>query len=178
MLPKYDEQDYFEFIAAQMRNYMLYIIRHKDFRPKHYKPNLGHTIQSHHVARFYGIHMARMIQGFPSIEDTWNTRESLKHVAAAVESMTKDAYTDMYPCMHFSDDWETAEDSSDEIYWEELYPDPKYEPSPEVERHRRKFEHIEDGAIQLARLQEKFGVSILLALVSRLAAEARRGKQS
>lgn len=45
MLPKYGEQDYFEFIAARMQNYMLHIIRHKDFKPKHYKPNLGHTIQ-------------------------------------------------------------------------------------------------------------------------------------
>jgi hypothetical protein len=139
------EQTYFEFIAARMRNYMLHIIAKHSFKPKYYSPSKRHIIQATHVARFYGVHMARMIAGFPSIDDTWSSRESLKHVAAAAESMPKNAYQDMYRCMHFSNDWEEDEDGNGETYWEERYDDPKFEPSPDVERHRRKFEHIEDG---------------------------------
>jgi hypothetical protein len=65
--------------------------------------------------------MARMIAGFPSIEDTWSTRESLTHIAAVAESMPKDAYIDMYRCMHFSDDWEQNQDGSGETYWKDLW---------------------------------------------------------
>ena len=31
------------------------------------------------------------------------------------------------------------------LLWEDVYADKKYEPSPEAERHRRKYEHIKDG---------------------------------
>jgi hypothetical protein len=124
---------------------MLYIMHSKQFKPKYFKPSQDHTIQAHHVARFYGVHMARMIRGFPLIEETWSTRESLDHVGAAAECMPKDAYIDMYRCMHFSDDWEVNDDGSGETYWEDMFQDELFEPSPEVEKHRRKYEHIEDG---------------------------------
>ena len=32
-----------------------------------------------------------------------------------------------------------------ENYWEDVAQDARYEPSPEVARHRKKYEHIEDG---------------------------------
>lgn len=54
-------------------------------------------------------------EGFPSIEETWSTRESIDHIAPAAESMPKDAYIDMYRCMHFSDDWE-ADENGKEAY--------------------------------------------------------------
>eukprot|EP00956_Cyclotella_meneghiniana_P043310 scaffold263758_cov139-Cyclotella_meneghiniana.AAC.1 len=143
-LPRFGDETYFQFIAARMRNYMLHLIRHKGYKPKYYNPLVDRKIEEHHVARFYGVHMARMLRGFPSIEETWSSRESIDHIAPAAESMPKDAYIDMYRCMHFSDDWEVDE-NGEEAYWEDIHEDPRYEPSPEVERHRRKYEHIEDG---------------------------------
>ena len=145
-LPRFGETDYFEFMAARMRNYMIHIMRTKNFKPRHYNPSptVGRRIEAHHVARFYGIHMARMTRGFPSIEETWSSRESLKHIGPAAECMPKDAYIDMYRCMHFSDDWEVDE-NGDQAYWEDVAQDARMEPSPEVTRHRMKFEHIEDG---------------------------------
>ena len=149
MLPRFtignSSQTYFQFVAARMRNYMLHIIRTKDYKPKYYDPTKERVIETHHVARFFGVHLARMIRGFPSINDTWSTREPLKHVSTAVESMPKNAYIDMYRCMHFSDDWEESQDGNGETYWEDLYQDAKFGSSPDVEHHRRKYEHIEDG---------------------------------
>eukprot|EP00956_Cyclotella_meneghiniana_P038739 scaffold159386_cov22-Cyclotella_meneghiniana.AAC.1 len=147
LLPRFGEQTYFEFIAARMRNYMLHIVANKNYKPKFYKPALGKKIEADHVARFYGVHMSRMICGFPTIEETWSTREALKHVSSAAECMPKDAYIDMYRCMHFSDDWEPNENGDDE-YWEDIFAtsgDDRYEPTPNVAKHRHKFEHIEDG---------------------------------
>ncbi|KAL7538013.1 hypothetical protein ACHAXR_008222 [Thalassiosira sp. AJA248-18] len=96
LLPTFGEDDetssFFEFIAARMRNYMVYIQRTKEFKPKFYDPPKGNTIQHHDVARFYGCHLARMLRGFPSIEETWCIRESLDAVGAVKESMPKDAY--------------------------------------------------------------------------------------
>lgn len=149
MLPTFgDDQNpipYFEFIAQRMRNYMIYIMITKKFKPRYYNPKEGQTIQADHVARFYGCHLARMQRGFPSIEATWSTRESLDCIGAVKESMPKDAYIDMYRCMHFSDDWDDDWDEDGETSWDDVFDDPKYEPSPDVERHRRKYEHIEDG---------------------------------
>ncbi|KAL7536120.1 hypothetical protein ACHAXR_006945 [Thalassiosira sp. AJA248-18] len=149
LLPTFGEDDdeisFFEFIviAARMRNYMIFIQRCKEFKPRYYDPSKCNTIQADHVAHFYGCHMARMLRGFPSIEETWCTREALDAIGPVKESMPKDAYIDLYRCMHFSDDDWDEEDS--EVPWENVYADKKYQPSPEVERHRRKYEHIEDG---------------------------------
>ncbi|KAL7527926.1 hypothetical protein ACHAXR_002197 [Thalassiosira sp. AJA248-18] len=95
-----------------------------------------------------------MLRGFPSIVETWCTRESLDAVGAVKESMPKDAYTDMYRCMHFSDDWD---EEDGDIPWENVYADVKYEPSPDVERHRQKYEHIEDGFNQRWKECVNFG---------------------
>ena len=55
-------------------------------------------------------------------------------VAPVKESMSQDAYKDIYRCMHFSDDWEEEED----IVWDKVYADTKYEPSPDAAKHRKK----------------------------------------
>lgn len=54
---------YFEFIADGIRNYMLHIIKTKDFKPKYYNPATGLVVTGQHVAWFMGCHQA--IQGFP-----------------------------------------------------------------------------------------------------------------
>ena len=69
--------------------------------------------------------------------------------------MPKDVYIDMYRCMHFSDDWD--EDADGDIPWEDVYNDVKYGSSPDVERHRRKYEHIEDGFNQRWKECVNFG---------------------
>ena len=92
MLPTFGGDDgnnplvHFEFIAQRMPNYMI-IIQTKNFKPRYYDPSENSTIQLHspsHVATFYVCHMARMICGFASIEDTWNTHDSLNAIAAAI----------------------------------------------------------------------------------------------
>ena len=141
LLPRYSNDSFFQFIAARMRNYMVHIQRTQAYRPYYYKPDDELFITGDHVARFFGCHIVRMVRGFPSILVTWSTRESLGAVGAVKESMPKDAYLDIHRCMHFSDDWDVEEG----VEWDRVYPDPKVEPSPEVARHRRKFEYIEDG---------------------------------
>lgn len=58
--------------------------------------------------------------------------------------MPRSAFEDMHRCMHFSDDWD-EEEGGEVPPWELTYADEKFEPSPEVANHRRKFEHVEDG---------------------------------
>jgi hypothetical protein len=131
-----DNTDYFKWILAQMRKYMLHIIQKKGFKPTYYNynPSIGLVVTADHVARFYGCHMARMLQCFPSIPETWSTQEPLDAIGPVNESMPHDAYT-------FLDDWSDEDDED----WDNIYEDAKFEPLPEVERHRKKYEHIEDG---------------------------------
>jgi hypothetical protein len=136
------DDTFFEFMAARMRNYMIHIMRTKSFKPRFYNPGNGKVITAGHVARFFGCHMGRMLRGFPSMMDTWSTRESLDAVGAVKDSMPQDAYREMHRCMHFSDDWEDADGDSD---WESLYSDQRFGPSRDVAKHRQKFEHIEDA---------------------------------
>eukprot|EP00956_Cyclotella_meneghiniana_P027903 scaffold63911_cov67-Cyclotella_meneghiniana.AAC.4 len=60
----------FKLSEARMRNYLLHLICHKGYKPKYYNPLVDCKIEEHHVARFYGVHMARMLRGFPTIEET------------------------------------------------------------------------------------------------------------
>ena len=51
-----------EHIAARMRNYMLHIMRTKSYTPKYYRPLIeDRRIEAHHVAGFYGVHIADMV---------------------------------------------------------------------------------------------------------------------
>ena len=85
--------------------------------------------------------MARMRRGHPSVLDSWSTRESLDAVPPLKDSMPQDAFKDIHRCMHFSDDW----DDDGDCEWDEVYSDERFNASPNVEHHRRKFEHIEDA---------------------------------
>ena len=79
-----------------MRNYMIHIMDTQAYKPRFYNPEKEVIITAGHVTRFFGCQMGRMLRGFPSIEDTWSTRESLDAVSAAVDSMTQDAFKDMH----------------------------------------------------------------------------------
>ena len=137
-----DDVSLFEWQAARMQNYMIHIISDDDikFKPKYYNPEEGLIITADHVARFYGVLMARMQTGNSSIDDIWSTRSTLKAVACIKESMPQDAFKDLCRCMHFADDWEEDDDR-----WNEKYQHVKDEPSEDTAHHRRKFGMLEDA---------------------------------
>ena len=87
-----------------MRNYMMHIVQHDGYNPRFYKPKEDHVILANHVARFFGCQHARMMKGHPSIEHSWNTRDSLKHVGLYAKIMPMDAFKDMHRCLCFADD--------------------------------------------------------------------------
>lgn len=126
LLPRYGNDDFWEFLAARMRNYMIHInaCRGETYKPRHYNPkpdpsnpkDVKEVITADHVARFFGCHMGRMLKGFPSIDETWSTRDSLFSIAPVVESMTQDQYIDIHRCMHFSDDFEAVDAEWGTIY--------------------------------------------------------------
>ena len=97
---------------------MVHIISSKQYKPRYYNLYRGFTITSDHVSIFFGCHMGRMISGFPSVEETWSTRESLDAVGAVKERFPQDAFRDMYQCMHFSDDWDEEKEGDDNVEWD------------------------------------------------------------
>ena len=74
-----------------------------------------------HVARFYGVMMARIWSNNFSIDNMWSVREILDAVPCVKEWLPQDAYKGLYRCMHFVDDWEADSDSE----WEKYFIDPK-----------------------------------------------------
>ena len=50
-----------------------------------------------------------MLRDFPPIDKTWSTQESLDEIGTVKESMPKDAFRDLYRCLHFTDDWDEEE---------------------------------------------------------------------
>ena len=133
---------------------MVWIMKEKKWKPRYFDPEKGFTIQGHMVKRYYGCHMARMLRGFPSMDDAWSTREPLDSIGSLKECMTKNAYEDMYRCMHFSDNWDEKDGAP---AWETVYDDEKYGASENVEHHRRKYKHIEDGWNRRWKYRVSFG---------------------
>ena len=82
-LPRFDDreegqQTLWEWQAARMRNYMAYLCMYHGFKPKYYDP-MGDWkkeefkyITADHVARFYGVMMARIWSNNSSIETMWS----------------------------------------------------------------------------------------------------------
>ena len=135
LLPQYSNDSFWEFLAAQLRNYMIHITKTQGYNPHFYDPEEEVVITTGHVARFFGCQMGHILLGFPSIKKTWSTRKSLNAVSTAVDSMTQDPFKDIHRCMHFSDNW----DKEDAVDWDVVYFDAKYNPSPGVVKHRQKF---------------------------------------
>ena len=151
-LPRFDDpvrgqESIWEWHAARMRNYMVYLILHHDYKPKYYDPmgdkpkNICKYITANHVARFYGVMMARIWSNNSSIDNMWSVREILDAVPSVKEAMPQDAYKDLYRCMHFVDDWEADTHSE----WEEYFMDPKVEADDGTATHRTKFSIVKDG---------------------------------
>ena len=72
------------------------------------------------------------------MEQTWSTRELLNAIGTCMECMPKNAFKDIYTCLHFDDDWNNNG-------WGDVYADKK-KCSPEgTTHHSRKFSMFEDG---------------------------------
>ena len=152
LLPRIDGIHYYEWLAARMRNYMIRLIRHEGYKPQYYNPAKHKEIQAHHVARYFGIELCRMLRGWPTYEEVWSTRESLFEIGVCTESMPLGAIFDLNRCMHFVDDWEEDDDED----WETIYPDAR-RVSPDVGTHRSKFCIVEDAFNQVWVLHITFG---------------------
>ena len=106
---------------------MKYLVMHHGYKPKYYdlcgekKGNICTEVQAHHIACFYGIMMAIIFSSNTSIDNMFSVCKNLDSILCVNETITKDAYKDLYCCMHFVDDWE--EDSDEE--WQEFFHDTK-----------------------------------------------------
>ena len=103
-------------------------------------------ILGHHVAQYFGCTIARMLRGFPSIDETFSTREALLEVGLCTESLPKGAMFDMSRCMHFTDDWELeTELDLQDLNWEDVYLDEKHSSPEGTANHRLKYAIVEDA---------------------------------
>ena len=110
---------------------MVHLIKTTGWKPYYYNPESDIIILGDHVARFIGVQSARMLHGFPSVEDTWSSRDALDAVGTAKESMPRAAYQEMSRCLHFTDDWEEQE----HVNWDDIYVDEKVVPSDNTAHH-------------------------------------------
>jgi hypothetical protein len=106
MLPTFDGESFYECLSARMPNYMAHSIKSKGWTPYYYCPADGEVIIADDVARFFGCQIARSLRGNPSINLTWLTRKPLDEISRCMESMPKNAFRDIYHCLHFNNDWD------------------------------------------------------------------------
>ncbi len=141
LLPAFDEDGFYEFVAVEMINDMIQIIQNSTYRLSYSDPMNEKYITADHVACFFGCQLVRAIKGLLSIDDCWSTCELLDAVGTAKESMPCVAFYDMMQCMHFADDWE--DEDGDE--WEDTYGDMNINSPADVAHHCCKFAIIEDA---------------------------------
>ena len=95
----------------------------------------------HHVARFIRCKAAQILRGFLSVDDIWDTRESLNTVGMANDALPQAAYIDIQRCLHFSDNWD--DDSNTE--WSDSYLDERDGLEVGAAHHCQKFCVLEDS---------------------------------
>ena len=115
---------------AHMRIYTPNIVFHNGYKPRFYTPKKDFVILGNHAAHFFGCQHARMMRGHPSMEDTGSMRESLHQICVCAESMSINAFQDMYQCLNFADDWEEDREAD----WEDVHLDEKV-PAPATAKH-------------------------------------------
>jgi hypothetical protein len=106
LLPTVGDDHFYAYLAARACSYMTYLMVQCNWKPRYYKPDEGLIILTDHIARFYGCQLARSNDGFPSIDDSWSTRDPLEAIGPLKECMPRDAFRDMYRCMHLNDDFD------------------------------------------------------------------------
>ena len=137
-----DEMGLFIWQAKRMSNCLRYLLTkeldltdddqpEKQFKPRFFHPILEEgkdkskrkDIEPHHIALLYGVMMARMLSGDPSIVNMYDSRSWFNHCGPAIESMPRDCLQDLYLLLHFVVDWELDEDKE----WDDIYDHPKEE---------------------------------------------------
>ena len=98
------------------------------WKPRWYNPDNGDVILTDHIARMFGCQQCRAIRGFPSVDDSWSTQCPIDAIVPLKECMPRNAFTDMYRCLHFADDFDNDEE------WSDVYFDKKHV-SPEMASH-------------------------------------------
>jgi hypothetical protein len=73
------------------------------------------------------------------MEHTWSTCESLNLIGTCMVCMPKNAFKDIYTCLHFDDNWD------DNDGWDNVYMDQKRCSPDGMVHHRQKFSMFEDG---------------------------------
>jgi hypothetical protein len=142
-LPRFgdDDQSLFEFQAERMRNYMRKRVVEENYKPRWYYTG-DKVITGDHVARFYGACLGKMLTGGRSIAQIFSTREIFDAVPSIQAAMTKSAFQDLTPCLHYySDDWDPKENG----VWDDIYNDPKVVADRGTASHRLKHGRLEDG---------------------------------
>ena len=128
------------------------------WKPRWFDPDKGTIIKDDHVLRMFRCQQCRSIRGFPSIDDCWSTRCTIDSIAPLKESMPRDAFTDMYRCFHFADDFEGEED------WSYHFVDEQH-PTPEMANHHRKFREVEDAINRRWKECVTPGKALMLAFI-------------
>ena len=116
-----------------MTNLML-----QGWKPRWYDPDNGCVILTDHVTRMFGCQQCRAIRGFPAVDNSWSTRCLINAVVLLKECMPHDAFTNMYWCLHFADDFDNDKE------WSDIFFDKKHV-SPEMASHQRKFGEVKDA---------------------------------
>jgi hypothetical protein len=138
MLPTFDGgESFWDFLTARMRLYMTHLMS-KGWKQQWFYPNGGNVILLDQVARMFGCQQCWLIRGFPSVDDSWSTRCPIDAIAPLKECMPRDAFSDMFRCIHFLDNFDDREE------WSEIFFGKKHV-LPNTARHRRKFVKIEDA---------------------------------
>ena len=140
MLPMFAGETFWGFLVARMRSYMTHLMM-QGWKPRWYDPDNGSVILTDHIARMFGCQQCRAIRGFPSVDDSWSTRCPIDAIAPLKECMPRDAFADLYRCLHFADDFDDDEE------WSDIFFDEKHV-SPPMANHRRKFGEVEDAINQ------------------------------
>ena len=99
-----DQTSLFEFQAACMRNNMRKRMVEDGWKSKFYTGDK--VITGNHVARFYGVCLAKMLMRYRSINQIISTRGIFDAVPSVQASMTKNALEDLTTSLHYSDDWD------------------------------------------------------------------------
>jgi hypothetical protein len=98
-----DENGFYEFVAAQICNYIIQIMRKRAFKPEHSNPFDKKCVTADHIACFYGYQLVHVIKGLPLVEDCWSTCKALDAIGTAKESMPCRVFLKNQRCMQFAE---------------------------------------------------------------------------
>ncbi len=105
MLPRFDGKLFWDFLAPRMQSYMMHLML-QGWKLHWYNPGSRNVILMDHVACMFGCQQCQLIQGFPLINNSWSTQCPIDAFAPLKEYRLHNAFTDMYWCINFADDFD------------------------------------------------------------------------